>query len=106
MRTLLLINYKLKIGTTNKYYYFLSHYRQPKPYVSTKEPFVPAGPSKKHACPGDYFGTFAGKISAFGRKLRPQPPYKPQNPNPVTSPGKKGGPGYVGITLSKYPTHL
>lgn len=66
---------------------------------------VPAGYPKKHATPGDHFGTFAGIVEHFSGKPKSKPPYKRAKPNLLTSPGKKGGPGYVNICLSKYPEH-
>lgn len=78
-----------------------------KPYgknVSLR-PMVPPGCPKQHATPGDYFGTFSGKIEQFSGKPRPARPYQRPKPNLLTSPGKKGGPGYAGICLSKYPEH-
>lgn len=71
----------------------------------SQQPMMPPGGSKRHACPGDYHGTFSGNITAFGNQRRPKPPYKKQLPNCLTNPGKKGGPGYAGICLSKYPEH-
>lgn len=66
---------------------------------------MPVGATKKHATPGDNFGTFTGFMEHFSGKPKPQPPYKHQPPNMLTSPGKKGGPGYTDICLSKYPEH-
>jgi len=42
---------------------------------------------------------------AFSPLLRRKPPYRKEPPLMLTKPGKKGGPGYVNITLSNYPTH-
>lgn len=66
---------------------------------------VPAGYPKKHATPGDHHGTFGGWIECFSGKARPKPKYVKPKPNLLTSPGKKGGPGYANICLSKYPEH-
>ncbi|XP_060520177.1 cilia-and flagella-associated protein 96-like [Cylas formicarius] len=73
-------------------------------YVSQK-PFVPPGVPKRHACPGDWFGTFGGKVEAFGVGRKKKPPHKSQLTNLLTSPGKKGGYGYVDICFSPYPAH-
>lgn len=69
-------------------------------------PFVPPGCNKSHACPGDFFGTFAGRVEAFSRITRPKPKTVREPPNCLTNPAKKGGPGYAGICLSKYPIHM
>ncbi|KAK4873506.1 hypothetical protein RN001_015535 [Aquatica leii] len=69
-------------------------------------PFLPAGVPKKHATPGDHFGTFTGIIAAFSRIQRKAPPFKREPANFSTNPGKKGGGGYANICLSKYPVHL
>ncbi|KAG5878697.1 hypothetical protein JTB14_029764 [Gonioctena quinquepunctata] len=68
-------------------------------------PFIPPGDQKLHSTPGDYYGTFSGRIEAFGNIKRAQPPYRGQLRNMMTSPGKKGGYGYVNICLNPYPTH-
>lgn len=78
-----------------------------------KAAFIPAGPSKIHSTPDDYYGCFfPDGLAAFSPILRGAKKY-PRNkvvltlpkPNPMTSPGKKGGPGYVDITISPYPEH-
>lgn len=68
-------------------------------------PFRPSGCTKSHACPGDFFGTFGGRVDAFSREMRPQPKSIREPPNCITNPAKRGGPGYAGICLSKYPLH-
>ncbi|PSN41568.1 UPF0602 protein [Blattella germanica] len=70
----------------------------------SKSPFVAPGETKKHSTPGDYYGTFE-KVEAFSPILKKRPPYKKEPPNLLSNPAKKGGPGYVDITLSKYPEH-
>lgn len=80
--------------------------KQPPPkFKNVSGPFVPTGSGKKHATPGDYYGTFSGKIEAFGNKRRPQPPRKKDGRNFVTGPLKQGGCGYVDIALNPYPEH-
>ncbi|XP_076264763.1 cilia-and flagella-associated protein 96-like [Rhynchophorus ferrugineus] len=71
----------------------------------SERPFVPAGETKWHGCPGDWHGTFGGKVEAFSGKPRPKPPYKHEPGNLMTNPGKKGGYGYVNIGLNPYPQH-
>ncbi|KAJ9576645.1 hypothetical protein L9F63_025460, partial [Diploptera punctata] len=70
----------------------------------SKSAFVVPG-IKKHSCPGDYYGTFSGKVEAFSPELKKKRPYEKQKPNVLVNPGKKGGPGYVKITISEYPEH-
>ncbi|KAK9880851.1 hypothetical protein WA026_013176 [Henosepilachna vigintioctopunctata] len=77
------------------------------PNISDR-PFVSTCGSKLHASPGDYFGCFSGNIAAFSPKIKPGikgakklPEKKPF----ITNPGKKGGPGYIDITIGKYPTY-
>ncbi|XP_069684655.1 cilia-and flagella-associated protein 96-like isoform X2 [Periplaneta americana] len=72
---------------------------------TSKSAFVVPGPSKQHSSPGDYFGTFGGKVEAFSPELKRKPTYVKQAPNIQTNPGKKGDSGYADITLSKYPEH-
>lgn len=69
-------------------------------------PFISAGFCKKHSTPGDYYGTFGGKVKAFSPVKKTVPKSKPQNKNFVTGPGKKGGPGYIDITIGKYPLYI
>lgn len=77
-------------------------------------PFMPAGPGKKHATPGDYFGCFlvddewperfspAERGAQRGIKKKVT---KFERPNIITNPAKKGGCGYVDICLNEYPEH-
>lgn len=69
------------------------------------KPFVPPGVQKRHACPGDYYGTFSGNIEAFSNVKKKAPPYKREPRKIGTSPGKKGGPGYLDICLNPYPEY-
>lgn len=72
-------------------------------------PFLPAGPSKIHATLGDYYGTFSGKIEAFGTGLKRQQlkgKLTKQPPNMKIGATKMGDCGYADICLSKYPEHL
>lgn len=67
---------------------------------------LPTSPAKKHSTPGDWHGCFE-KISYFSpevrehkrRKAKPLPPNVKIKPNPL------GGPGYVDICLSPYPSY-
>lgn len=68
-------------------------------------PFIPPGNPKKHASPGDYYGTFGGKIEAFSNKRKPQPKHKAEPRNIIGAASKYGGCGYVDITLNPYPAH-
>ncbi|XP_023018962.1 cilia-and flagella-associated protein 96 [Leptinotarsa decemlineata] len=79
--------------------------KAPKVKNVSEKPFVPAGETKLHSTPGDHYGTFGGRIEAFGNLRRPKPPYKREPRNAVTSLGKQGGYGYANICLSPYPTH-
>ncbi|KAL0273666.1 UNVERIFIED_CONTAM: hypothetical protein PYX00_006291 [Menopon gallinae] len=65
--------------------------------------WIPGGPSKRHATPGDYFGSF-GKYSAFSPLTRPEKKKTTEElRNFTTRPGKKGNCGYLDITINKYP---
>lgn len=78
----------------------------PKPLKNiSQRPMMPAGYPKRHATPGDHHGTFGGLVEYFSGKAKPKPRYVKPKPNFLTSPGKKGGPGYPNICLSKYPEH-
>lgn len=81
--------------------------RKPPPqrFKNIAGPFIPTGSGKKHSTPGDQYGTFSGKIEAFGNRRRPKPPRKPEGKNFITNPVKEGGCGYVDITLNPYPLH-
>ncbi|XP_030757007.1 UPF0602 protein C4orf47-like [Sitophilus oryzae] len=71
----------------------------------SQRPFVPAGETKWHGTPGDWYGTFGGRVEALDTKLKPQPPFKREPGNLLTSPGKKGGYGYNNICINPYPEH-
>ncbi|KAJ3662672.1 hypothetical protein Zmor_007010 [Zophobas morio] len=71
----------------------------------SQRPFLPPAGFKQHSCPGDYYGTFGGRIEAFGNKRRPKPVQKSTGKNILGNPGKLGGPGYADICLSRYPEH-
>uniref|UniRef100_A0A1B6FZX7 Cilia-and flagella-associated protein 96 n=1 Tax=Cuerna arida TaxID=1464854 RepID=A0A1B6FZX7_9HEMI len=68
-------------------------------------PFSPSPYPKKHATPGDFFGTFGGQVKAFSPILKPRPPKETLPPNVRVNPGKKGGPGYPDICLNKFPQY-
>ncbi|KAK5640407.1 hypothetical protein RI129_011218 [Pyrocoelia pectoralis] len=95
---------KTKCGTSDGY--FDDEFRRIFTGPGGGLPFVPPGCTKSNACPGDFFGTFAGRVDAFSRVTRRQPKRVREPPNCLTNPAKKGGPGYVGICLSKYPLHI
>ncbi|ENN81840.1 hypothetical protein YQE_01779, partial [Dendroctonus ponderosae] len=76
------------------------------PFKNVSErPFMPPANAKLHSTPGDWYGTFEGKLDAFSTKMKARAPFKHEGPNPLTSPGKKGGYGYVNICLNPYPDH-
>ncbi|GJQ76839.1 hypothetical protein Trydic_g15046 [Trypoxylus dichotomus] len=80
--------------------------KKPKAIAKPTIPFMPTGPSKWIATPGDYYGCFSGIIEHFSNVRRPVPKYKTLPSNFMTNPVKMGGCGYADICLSKYPTHL
>ncbi|XP_034230844.1 UPF0602 protein C4orf47 homolog isoform X2 [Thrips palmi] len=69
-------------------------------------PFIAGACGKKHSTPGDFYGTFAGRIKAMSRQEKARPPHKSEPPNVKTNPGKKGTYGYVDITFSRFPKHM
>ncbi|CAG9771531.1 unnamed protein product [Ceutorhynchus assimilis] len=71
----------------------------------SERPFVPPGETKWHSTPGDWHGTFEGRIEAFSRKEKQRIPTKHEGPNATSRPGKQGGCGYVDICINPYPTH-
>ncbi|KAL3285199.1 hypothetical protein HHI36_019315 [Cryptolaemus montrouzieri] len=79
--------------------------KPPKVKNISERPFISCCGSKLHATPGDYFGCFSGNITAFSpikRRMAKKPPeLKPF----ITNPGKKGGPGYIDITIGRYPKY-
>uniref|UniRef100_A0A6P7F6E4 Cilia-and flagella-associated protein 96 n=1 Tax=Diabrotica virgifera virgifera TaxID=50390 RepID=A0A6P7F6E4_DIAVI len=82
--------------------------RKPKPprgkNIHSRD-FIPSGPAKKHATPGDYYGTFE-KVSHFSPLLKKKiSPKADLGRNFLTSPGKKGGYGYTNICLNPFPTY-
>ncbi|XP_063227023.1 uncharacterized protein LOC134533430 [Bacillus rossius redtenbacheri] len=69
-------------------------------------PFVWPGVSKLHSTPGDFYGTFFTEpLKALDPVPRGKPPRVRELPNVRVNPAKKGGPGYVDITISKYPQY-
>uniref|UniRef100_A0A1B6L650 Cilia-and flagella-associated protein 96 n=1 Tax=Graphocephala atropunctata TaxID=36148 RepID=A0A1B6L650_9HEMI len=68
-------------------------------------PYSPPPYPKRHATPGDFFGTFGGNVKAFSPILKPRPPRENLPPNVRVNPGKKGGPGYPDICLNKFPQY-
>lgn len=67
---------------------------------------MPGDGSKLHSTPGDYYGTF-GKYPYFSALLKKdKKPKVPDGKNFVTRNPKKGGPGYVDITIAPYPTRM
>lgn len=77
----------------------------PSKFKNVSGPFIPTGSGKIHSTPGDYYGTFSGKIEAFSNKKKTQPPRKKEGKNFLTSLVKKGGCGYANIALNPYPEH-
>ncbi|XP_076223031.1 cilia-and flagella-associated protein 96 [Nomia melanderi] len=65
---------------------------------------LPPSPAKKHATSGDYYGCF-NKISYFNPAVREGKPREPELPNVKIKPNPRGGPGYVDISLSRYPSY-
>lgn len=70
-----------------------------------KLPFLPASPSKKHSTPNDYYGCFTEPLEEFSPRLREKKKKPLAKPNMITNPAKKGGCGYVDITIAPYPEH-
>lgn len=66
--------------------------------------WLPNGPTKRHATPGDYYGSF-GKYPAFSPLRRPEKKKAEEPRNFTTRPGKKGTSGFLDITINKYPEH-
>lgn len=82
------------------------YFRKPSPFKNVSErPFMPPANGKLHSTPGDWYGTFEGKMDAFSTKMKARAPFKHEGPNALTNPGKKGGYGYVNICLNPYPDH-
>ncbi|KAJ1520005.1 hypothetical protein ONE63_004236 [Megalurothrips usitatus] len=69
-------------------------------------PFIAGAPGKKHSTPGDFYGTFAGRIDAMSRQEKARLAHKSEPPNFKTNPGKKGTYGYVDITFNPFPKHM
>lgn len=66
---------------------------------------LPTSPSKKHSTPGDWYGCF-DKPSYLSPLPRIETKKKlPALPNVKIKPNPLGGPGYVNICLSPYPTY-
>lgn len=61
--------------------------------------------AKKHATPGDTFGTFTAHVEAFSPLIKSSKPKIKEPRNFFVYPPKKGGPGYADITISKFPTY-
>lgn len=83
----------------------------PKKVVSTKPPFVPTNPGKLHATPNDFYGCFfIEPPERFSPQIRKEPKPKKKSVIPLrnmmTSPAKKGGPGFVDICLNEFPKHM
>lgn len=105
---------KTKSGTQDGYFdhtfkrLFIGDGRPVKAHTrnNIKKPFVPTGPGKKHSSPGDFFGCFSKKIQYFSSQCKQDKQDNHPNRYFIVNPGKKGGPGYVDITISKYPGHL
>lgn len=74
-------------------------------------PFLPTSPGKKHSTPDDYYRCFNEEhLESFSPALiklkREKDKKNVVRKNPMTNPGKKGGPGYVDICLAPYPEHM
>ncbi|XP_017784815.1 PREDICTED: UPF0602 protein C4orf47 homolog [Nicrophorus vespilloides] len=69
-------------------------------------PFIVGIRGKSICTPGDYFGTFSGRVDAFSNVRKKKPKYVSPNANFQTSNPKKGGPGYANICINPYPTHM
>ncbi|XP_054273435.1 UPF0602 protein C4orf47 homolog [Macrosteles quadrilineatus] len=67
--------------------------------------FIPPSYSKKHATPGDYFGTFGGIVKAFSPVSKPRTKEAKLPLNFKVNPGKKGNAGYTDICINKYPSY-
>lgn len=68
--------------------------------------FLAGAPSKKHSTPGDFYGTFAGRVKAMSRQEKSTPQHGAELPNVKTNPGKKGTYGYADTTFNKFPKHM
>lgn len=86
--------------------------KEPKGKKSAQLPFTPVGPGKKQSSPGDYYGCFvveppkAFSAPAGAAKKGKGKKKEAVKPNPMTNPGKKGGPGVADITINPYPEHI
>jgi len=73
--------------------------------MSTRLPFYTGKLLMKIDSPGSYSGCFDDHVEAFSPALRDKPPEEKHLPNFITTPGKKGGYGYIDIAIGKYPEH-
>ncbi|XP_050424674.1 UPF0602 protein C4orf47 homolog [Adelges cooleyi] len=71
----------------------------------SKQNFLPAGNTKVHSTPGDYFGTFGPKLKALSTAKRPSPKKEKILPNVITAPTITRGPGYTDICLNPFPEY-
>lgn len=86
--------------------------KKEKKKVATKLPFTPVGAGKLHSSPGDFYGCFVDEwpehfspaVRVPKKKTKDKKPI-PVRHNPMTNPGKKGGPGFLDITINPYPEH-
>lgn len=94
-----------KEAYTNPYIMEVNAQKEMKKKYPNMRTFIPSSYPKKHATPGDYFGTFGGIVKAFSPVLKARVKEEKLPLNFKVNPGKKGGPGYTDICINKYPQY-